>query len=781
MANVYAFSDHQQGPDRRSADGSSSSELPISLTSFVGRETEVDEILALLDAEETRLLTLTGPGGVGKTRLSLEVARRVESDFADGLHFLTFAAERQPEQILPAVARAVGAQERNDRSLLESLVETLRDRHALLILDNFEHLLGVPPVWLVELLGRCPRIKVLATSRIPLNVSGERRYLVPPMAVPGGDSSADLAIFPSVELFVSRARAIRSDFILTRDNAPYIGEICRQLDGLPLAIELAAARIGVMSPADIQRHLTERTRLLAGGRRDVPSRLRSMRDAIAWGYDLLTDGERSVFRQLAVFTGGFRLGAAEHVVDGANADVAASVMSLVEASLLQVATGNAEVTRYQMLETIREFGIEQMAATGEEQAIRHRHADWCLSLADSAYPVDPVRNVGWFDRLEEERGNLEAAIAWLDETDRLDEMARLVVQTRWLWYLPGQEARGLAWFERVLERNSSMDDLTRSDVLCWTGHLAQLLGRPEASAYLAEARALARVAGDPHREGEVTVMLAVLAEDYGDYPGAEALLREAADLFDKAGNDWSHLTIDYHRGVVAYGMGKLGLAARLLDQTRRAAERVGDPLVPVWTRNYLALIACERGEPDRAVALLGQEPLDLATGHRHDRPVFIGTAGVVAVERRKYRTAARLFGAMDRIGAMVMLPERAAFDRAVRRAARALGRDAFEGEFDVGRHLRRPEIEAEVSLLLLGQELAASASPDVPVPLDIELTRREHEVLKLLADGHTNREIAELLYLSQRTVANHIDHILAKLGVRTRTAAVAFAIRNGLA
>jgi non-specific serine/threonine protein kinase len=780
MASAPDFDANEQTFDAGVADAAPASRVPVPLASFVGRETELAEVQRLLDAEGTRLLTLSGPGGVGKTRLALEVARRVEADFADGVRYVSLAPVDRPGDILPAVAQEVAVNERGISSLLDALIDALRDRHLLLVLDNFEHLLEVRPAWLADVIDGAPRIKVLVTSRRPLGVSGEQRYPVAPMPVPDTDLFEEASRVASVALFEQRARSTRSAFALSPDTVASVNEICRRLDGLPLAIELAAARIGVMSPRDIRERLADRSRLLSGQTRDAPRRHRSMHDTIAWSHDLLAAGERRAFRELAVFSGGFRLEAAEQVVQPGEMGATAAVGALVDASLLQRARGNGRDTRCAMLETIRDFGLEQLAASGDERRLRDRHADWCLALARSAEPVDPVVDTTWFDRLEEERANMVAALTWLDACDRLDDFARLLIGTRWLWYPAGREAEGLGWFDRLLARHPGMDDATRGDAMCWRGHLAQMLGRDDATPFLDEALALARTVDDPQRQAVVTEMLAIMAEDGGGYALGESLFRSARELYARAGSDWAFLTIDYHLGIVAYGQQNLARAVAQLDATRKAAEAAGERLVPVWTRYVLALAACDQGHPERAIAVLADQPVDLANGHWHDLPVYVGTVAVIACARGQHAEAARLFGAIARHDATLMLPERGAFERAIAATRRGLGDAAWAGEHARGQRLRREEVEAEIARVLSsGQQVARPATE--PSPLAAALTGRERQVLRLLADGLTNQEIGDTLYLSRRTASTHVDHILTKLDVRSRTAAVAFAIRHGLA
>jgi predicted ATPase len=392
--------------------------LPASPTSFVGRENVVAEVAALLRRSEVRLVTLTGPGGTGKTRLALRVAAQCAAGFDDGVAFVPLASVHQANLVLPTIAQVLGVRETEDQPAEVRLLSFLRDRELLLVLDNLEQIPDASPA-LGDLLGACPRLTIFATSRAPLRLAGERVYPVPPLTLPtrrtmvGGPSALppleQLARTEAVQLFVERATAASGDFDLTAGNAPAVAAICERVDGLPLAIELAAARSRVLMPADLLARLSPQLPLLAGGPADQPPRLRSMSDAIGWSYDLLTPTEQRLFRRLAVFVGGFGLEAAESV--GAPPSVLDTLTALVDQSLVQRVAGPGHETRFSMLETVREFGLERLAGSGEEAVVRDAHVDWCLDFAERAEPelAGPWQEV-WFGRLEAEHPHMRAAL-----------------------------------------------------------------------------------------------------------------------------------------------------------------------------------------------------------------------------------------------------------------------------------------------------------------------------------------------------------------------------------
>jgi predicted ATPase len=416
-------------------------------------------------------LTLTGPGGVGKTRLALAIADDAAPSFADGVAFVDLAPLRDPALVLPAVAQRLGVREGGGLALADAVATFLKPRRVLLLLDNVEHLLAAAP-GVATLLAACPALQVLATSRAPLRLLGEQLLPVPPLALPdpaAPPALADLAVTEAVTLFVQRARAVAPGFALSEANAAAVAEVCARLDGLPLALELAAARLRLLSPQALLALLTRRLRVLTGGERDRPDRQRALRDTLAWSHDLLPADARVVFRRLAVFAGGFDLEAARAVAAGPETDALAvleALGTLVDHGLAHEVQAPGGEPRFGMLETVREFAEERLAECGEADATARRHALHFLALVERAAPaLAEAWSPAWLERLGAEHGNLRAALAWLEAGGEPEAFLRLVEALYHFWLIRCHYREGLAWLERALARDGGPPSEARARVL----------------------------------------------------------------------------------------------------------------------------------------------------------------------------------------------------------------------------------------------------------------------------------------------------------------------------
>jgi non-specific serine/threonine protein kinase len=756
------------------------------LTSFIGREREVAAVADMMRRPSVRLLTLTGPGGVGKTRLAVRVAERIAADFPDGVWFVDLAPVRDPALVASTIGRTFGVEETGGRPIADGIAAYLADRHGLLILDNFEHVLEAGPL-VMDLLAACPALKVLTTSRAVLRLSAEHDMTVPPLASVDPERLPPLARLgeaDAVRLFTERASAANADFVLTDANIAEVATLCARLDGLPLAIELAAARTRALSPRAMLRRLDQRLRLLTGGARDQPPRLRSLRDAIAWSYDLLTPEEQVFFRQMAIFVGGCTLAAAEVIVGKPDHDVLDSfegIASLVDKSLLRQETGVDGEARYLMLETVREYGLEQLAASGEDEATRQRHAAYYLALAGRAAPDPPGGRMleQWLWVLEAEHPNLRAVLTWLAEQGETESCLRLACFLGQLWFQHSHLSEGRRWVEQALAQATAAPAELRAEALWRAGMLANYQGDEErAIALLESGLALSRELGGTWVTPFGLLMLGTVAEDQGRYAQAAPLLEEARTVAEQLGHQSAIAYALGHLAIVAYGQGDLARAATAGAEALRLARSREDTWAAGVALRCLGLTACERGDFAAAAAhLIDALAIDLAQGNRDSIAHLYASFAVLAAGREQRDEASRLLGAAEAlrevIGAALPLPERATFERAAVAARSALGDDAFAAAWAAGRALSQEEAVAITH--------AVAAAATIPGPAARHgLTSRELEVLRLVAFGHSNREIAKVLFISIPTVKRHLTNILGKLDLPSRSAATAYAHTHSL-
>ena len=815
--------------------------LPAQRTSFVGREREIEELERAL--ETTRLLTLTGAGGCGKTRLALQAARDLVGSYADGVWFVELAPLLREELVPKAVAGALDVPERPGGALVDALADVLRDRETLLLLDNCEHLVEAAARLLDALLEACPRLRVLATSREALGVQGELRWLVSPLSVPGsGDAphAEELEAYESVRLFAQRARSRDPSFALGSHNAGPVAGICRTLDGVPLAIELAAARVGTLSVEHISRRLEGSLELLTGGARTAAGRQRTLRGALDWSHELLSDEERRVFGRLSAFAGGWTLEASEHVASGDGIErneVLDLLAALVEKSLVVATPSAQEGLRYRLLEPVRQYASEKLKESGEARATRYRHASYFLALAQEADPaLEGPEQQRWLDRLDEEHDNIRAALSWLLEREEGAEMAlRMCAALGEYWYLRAHLGEGRRWLEEALAK-ADRPSAARARALQRVSWLAIVQGdidrAEEASeeGLRLEGIDLFRTGGGGSTAAELRNTLAMAVSFRDEFERAMDLLTESLALNREIGSITGTAISLFCIGGMWRAQGDAGKALRFLEDALELGREAGDPALIASVLTHLGYTFLLKGDLDRAravseeaammlrnqkhstylinaldnlgwVALLGgelakaealfKESLGLSREIGGTEVAYETLEGLACVTGTlgEARRAAKVFGAAQALREATGLPQepsQRALEAPYLSAARSLlDEESWEVAFAEGQAM---SFDEALSYSLSGEERAgtpssATASPQPPASPEYPagLTAREVEVLRLVARGLTSAQIAKELFLSPRTVHTHLNSVYHKIGVNSRSAATRYALEQGLA
>jgi non-specific serine/threonine protein kinase len=755
--------------------------VPIPRTSFVGRAQEIGRLRALLCRDDVRLVTLTGPGGVGKTRIAIQAV----SASAPSAHFVDLADVQQPGLVLPTIAAGLGVRPEGP-SVLDNLRAVLRDDSTLLVLDNFEQVLPAAPE-LASLLDACPNVTLVVTSRALLGIPGEhvldiRPFPLPPAGSPDGEM--DAAGLDACRLFMDRAQALEPEFALTSANAPAILSICQRLDGLPLAIELAAAWVRVLSPGALLAQIEHRLALPSSGAPGAPRRQRSLRDTIAWSHGLLSGPSQTLFRRIAAFNGGCSLDAIQAICGDGSFDVLPELRALVGNSLVRRTDYPGGDSRYTLLETVREFGVECLEQSGEAGIIHQRHAAWFLALARQADAKQATTERDtWLDRLDAELGNLHAALGWSLEQGDAETALSLAGSLLPIWQFRFHSGAGREWVRRALALDTAASaPVLRKAVYC-AATLAYMHGdQAEAERLFVDALARYTAADDPGMTGRAEVALGRLAWDDGDLDAArqwfDAATRRFAGCADEVG--------------LAHGLHGLGLVAYTAGDFAQAEAFLRDALT-MWRAlgftwelarcipGHLADVARAAGDLPAATTLY-QECLALNWDARDLENVSWSLAGLalIAAADGQLDQAARLMALADRFEALTGAPLtphiRRDHDLAVGMLMDRIGAERFA---TVQASVRGAELAVEI-----GAALALTRrhpAKHVPSLNDLGLTQREREVLRMMASGKSNQEIADALFVSQGTVKVHVTHILAKLGVKSRSAAAGYAHRHDLA
>jgi non-specific serine/threonine protein kinase len=773
------------------------SDLPVQLTPLVGRTDEIDAVLSLLAREDVRLLTLSGPGGIGKTRIALEVGQRLSSAYSGGVRVVLLAPIRDPDLVLPAIAQSLDVRELPGRSPLDSLADRLNEGRWLLILDNFEHLMPAAQE-VAGLLATHGQLKVMVTSRARLHIQGEHEFVVPPLALPVEVDEPDQALEQNaaVQLFLQSARTLVPGLTLTGANGRAVAAICRKLDGLPLAIELAAARTKVLPPEAILGRLDRRLPLLTRGARDAPDRHRTMRDAIEWSYDLLSPEEQALFRRLSVFTGGFTLLEAETVASRAGVEedgdpgpplsAIDGLATLIDNSLLMQQELEGE-PRFAMLETLREFGWEQLQERGELDAARNDHADYFIGFAEAALPrLRGAERGAWLERFERSHDNLRSALTWLCESSDSRRAAQLAGALWRFWWWRSHLDEGRQRLAEVLELPGAASlGAFYARVLTGRGALAETQGDyVEAEQSYEEAVEVWKALDDRNELALSLVFRWLVALNAEDEQRMTELSTESLELFQELGDQWGIAVSQLEQGVMAMVREDYATGERILQDAIAGFGAINDPWGLALSKGVLGNIKTGQGEYSSAMGYL-RESLSalLAMDDHWGLATVLLSVARTATEQGQYEQVARISGAIHRLhtslGALLKVPFRERYERNLLAAKSHLGSERFDQLLMEGSSMTPAEAVAAALEPVTTSPKASREQPDMLSQAYGSLSRREREVLRLVP-GRTAKEIGQELFISESTVRTHIEHILNKLGLRNQKELIAFIYEHRL-
>ena len=769
------------------------SSLPASNDLFIGRDGELAAVSGMLAHAQTRLVTLTGPPGIGKTRLAVACAAAYAERSRCAVVFVDLAPIREPTLVLVELAQAAGVESHGGTDLIGQVAAALGGDERLVVLDNCEHLLTVAPA-VGQVLAACPRLRVLATSRERLRLSAEQEFPVPPLAMPGTADVADLgslAANPSVALLLDRARRINPGFALTPANALLLVSACIRLEGLPLAIELAAARLKVLTPGEVLFRLGSRMELLAGSMRDAPPRQRALRNAIAWSYDLLDSDEQAAFRRLSVFAGGWTLADATGVCALNGDDVLAVVQSLLDKSLIRRLPRDEETAEFAMLESLREYAAEQLTSHDEADETRARHAGHYAGLAvQFEASIGLPEEQAWLLRAGRHRADLRVALDYCLSTKRVTWALALAAALGCYHYARGDPGQGQALVGEVLRLAARPDPAAMNDdafaagaagLLVMAGALAWTTGDAgRARDLLLEARERSEERGDKRRAAMACAFLGHVARADGEWDASAEWHRRAEAGFREVGGTRGVAWARHDLGLLARDRGDLAGAAELLRASLRDFRQLDYAWAAASAAWGLGSTLTAQGRLDEARPLLA-EAVQIYAEYDDPRgvPQCLEALAHVACEQAHFEAAARLIGAAAalRVRMAVAAPdsEQARTSAVERALGTALGAEAAEQLMHSGRTMPAEQAMELAMAVALG---AAPVDPDRA--LDVPLTPRERQVTALVASGRTNRQIGRALGISEKTAEVHLHHVMSKLEVRSRAEVAAWAVTQHL-
>src|SRR5215213_3923219 len=771
-----------------STEAASRHNLPLILSSFIGREDELAHLIAGIAG--IRLITLVGSGGAGKTRLALEVARPAQHAFADGCWLIEFGPLTDSSELASAIAQVLDLREQPGRALTDTLVELLFSRHVLLLFDNCEHVIASAAQLADTLLRACPQVHILATSRERLNLPGEVTWRVTSLATPAPAAPpSTIQQAEAVRLFTARAAAIHSQFTLDEHTAAIVAHICRRLDGMPLAIELAAARSAGMTVDELAERLDHRFQLLINSSRTAPQRHQTLRATIGWSYALLSPVEQILLRRLAVFTGGWTLDTAEAVCADAHMlreDVTLGLLRLVDMSLVLADQQHSD-TRYSMLETIRQYAHDRLHASGEQEQIQARHLDAFARLTDEAtLHVYDAEQATWFHRLEIELPNLRSAFSWGIASGHADRVLHMVGAIALFSGRRAHVSESCIWIERALATSHSRG-VDRVAALAGLGRLERLRGNfVAARTHLEASVVLAQTAGSVVDLGRSLQLLGEVAGSQGQYDEARQLLEQSRNLAQAAGYAPLLMAALTVLGEIARTQGDDAAAEPLYREALDLARERSDAWRCSVLLQNLGHINAHRGDLGGALrcfqeSLAIEQQINSLWNTAHTLAGLAGTLGWLS----RPALAARLFGAAEQILATLGTPldfaDQAEFERNLAYARSQLDEAAFSTAHATGRALTPAQAIVEALAIPAPDEQTAIQAAMAPSTTAAGgLTARERDVLGLVVQGRSNKQIAVALTISEGTVNTHLVHIFAKLDVSSRAAATAAALRLGL-